>query len=294
MPITQQDFGNFKGAVVIETSKVKMVIRTDAGPRISHFGPANGNNLLLCDDEDRHRGDWHLMQGHRVWTTRPPVDESEDAYRPDNSPCSANIAGNDFVTITSTLEPTHQIRKGFSVTVVDEATFDVRNFVTNEGPMLFSCNVWSLTCTKATPGTTYRIPLGNGSEWDCFNILIPLKWAGHTSPLNDPQINYLNGMMVFTPQGVETKRGIESELGIIAMDVPGVGTFAKRTNYSRNARYPKGCNIAFYNGPDNFMTEMESVGAEFTLTGGETAYNNETWIFTEKAGLNTNQLVNLF
>ena len=43
------------------------------------------------------------------------------------------------------------------------------------------------------------------------------------------------------------------------------------------AQYPMGCNLAVYVGPDNFMVEMVSYGAERTVLHGRSIYNREIW-----------------
>lgn len=44
------------------------------------FGALGRANLLFWDDAGEHtRGPWRLYGGHRLWTTRPDADESEEA-----------------------------------------------------------------------------------------------------------------------------------------------------------------------------------------------------------------------
>src|SRR5690606_13149251 len=84
--------------------------------------------------------------------------------------------------------------------------------------------------------------------------------------------------LIFTPGGRETKRMIQAPQGLMGMtDAAEKVSFLKHSPYVRDGRYPMNCNLAFYNGPGNFMTEMESMGAESTLKPGETARNVETW-----------------
>jgi hypothetical protein len=133
-------------------------------------------------------------------------------------------------------------------------------------------------------GTTYGIPLGDGSDWDCFKLVLFKTWAGHNSAFDDEQISFTPDMLLLNPKGRETKRMLQSVRGIMVMDAPDCDcTFAKRTGYDRAASYPLGCNMAFYVGPKNFMVEMESLGAEVTLKSGERAVNCESWVLTDSA-----------
>jgi len=291
--------GTYEGhaAVTVATTALKMSVVTDAGPRIAFFGKPKGRNLLYWDKQELGRGKWKLMGGHRVWATRPGADESEDAYRPDNGKCSVEVRG-DSVTVVSPVDPALNVRRGVTVRVTGESRVEVENFVENQGPMLYSCGVWAVTCTLPAEGTAYGIPLGDGSDWDCFNLVLFKTWGGgHTSGFDDDQISFTPDMLLVHPKGRETKRMLQAHRGIIAMDAPDCGcTFAKRTGYDRSASYPLGCNMAFYVGPRSFMVEMETMGPELALKSGERAVNRESWALTDSAVglLDARKLIGLF
>ncbi|MGO8703199.1 MAG: hypothetical protein ACLQVA_05225 [Candidatus Brocadiia bacterium] len=278
--------GSFEDHAVITlaTRALKMSIVTDAGPRIAFFGKPKGRNLLYWDRQGLGRGEWKLMGGHRVWPTRPGADESEDGYRADNGKCSAQVRG-DSVTVISALDPVFNTKRGITVRVAGENRVEVENFVENQGPMLYSCGTWALTCTLPAEGTAYGIPLGDGSDWDCFKLVLFKTWGGgHTSGFDDDQVSFTPDMLLVHPKGRETKRMLQAQRGIIAMDAPDSGcTFAKRTGYDRSASYPLGCNMAFYVGAKNFMVEMETMGPELALKSGQRAVNRETWALTDSA-----------
>jgi len=265
-----------KEAVEVATRFLRMVILTECGPRVVYFGKltanGDGENLLFYDRECRGRDDWKLIGGHRVWVTRPKADESEDAYRPDNAPCEVDVeSGKKALTVVGGKDVLLRTRKGLRIEVMDDNVLLVDNFVINEGDMLYSCGIWALTCTEPNlrGGVRYGIPLGDGSEWDSFCIVMFRRWAGHTSPLNDPQITFTEDMLILTPKGIETKRMVEAHYGIFAMEVPSQKTtFIKKTTYDkeRSHDYPRGgCNLAFYVGPKNFMVEMESMSPRAVL-----------------------------
>ena len=177
--------GSFEGHAVITlaTRALKMSIVTDAGPRIAFFGKPKGRNLLYWDRQGLGRGEWKLMGGHRVWPTRPGADESEDGYRADNGKCSAQVRG-DSVTVISETDPVFNTKRGITVRIADENHVEVENFIENQGPMLYSCGAWALTCTLPAKGTAYGVPLGDGSDWDCFKLVLFKTWGGgHTSRL---------------------------------------------------------------------------------------------------------------
>ena len=146
---------------------------------------------------------------------------------------AARRSGGDSVTVISPADPALNVRRGITVRVAGENRVEVENFVENQGPMLYSCGVWAVTCTLPAEGTAYGIPLGDGSDWDCFKLVLFKTWGGgHTSGFDDDQISFTPDMLLVHPKGRETKRMLQAQRGIIAMDAPDCGcTFAKRTGY---------------------------------------------------------------
>jgi len=268
-----------KDAIELTTRALRLVAVHEYGPRIAFLGKPKGENLLLWAPGKYGRNKWDLGGGHRVWIARPGADECEETYAPDNGVCEVAEHKNGF-RLTSAEDKTNCTRRGMDVKVLDDDMLQMDNFVTNTGDMLFSGSVWALTCTVPQKGTLYGVPIGDNSKWDCFNMVF-FKWwgGGHTGLYNDPAVTIKNNVIVVDPKGSENKRMIQADAGIIAMsDVARKVTFAKKVKYDPAAKYPLGCNIAFYTGPKRFMVEMETMGAEVTLKPGETAHNVETWV----------------
>lgn len=266
-------------ALEILTSKARMIIATDFGPRIAHFGSAAGRNLLFWDETGRHAyGPWKLRGGHRIWATRPLADEAEETYDPDNAPCRVERLEKGVV-VTAAENAAARITKSLVVTVLDENTFQVENRIRNTGNMLWSGGIWALTCTVPGPSSVYGVPLGDHSGWDAFALVIPKRWGGtHASRVDDPQIALTEDCLVLTPQGVETKRMIQAPQGIIGMTDAEEGlSFVKRVPFEAGLGYPLSTNIAFYVGKKNFMVEMETMGPEKVVKPGATLVHAETW-----------------
>ena len=284
-------------AYEISSSKVKMIVVTELGPRIAFFGKPNGDNLLYWQNNDIGREKWRLLGGHRVWVSRPLADEAEDAYASDNDPCSVTIKQNEFVA-TGGIHPVYKIQRGIQIKWLDDATFSITNFLTNKGPFLFSGGVWAATCIDPCRGKEFAVPLGDRSlSWDIIKIVIPRKFANHTAPVNDPQITFNDDFMIIRPQGIETKRMVMAPMGICAMTWPEKNiSFVKYHPFDRNARYPQECNLAIYNAPENLMFEMESYGEEQTVIPGATIDNLEIWklLDTKLEWEKPEHLVNLF
>jgi hypothetical protein len=241
-------------------------------------GKAETRNLMFWDAPKKYkRGDWILRGGHRIWGTRPLADETEECYAADNAPCTVKVSKRG-VTVTGPKMDAYGVQKSLVVRVLDDATFEVESAVTNVGDMLWSGGAWALTATLPKKGTTYGIPLGDGTAWDLFAIVVAKSWGGHTTLVNDPQLRLTEDNLIFIPKGREVKRMVQAPQGIVGMTDPVEKvSFLKQSAYDPTQRYSMNCNLAIYNGPGNFMTEMETLGAERTLRPKETARVVETW-----------------
>jgi hypothetical protein len=282
MELRKIDFYGFE-AIELKTQKARMVVVTSVGPRVAFFGKLGGENLLYWKNDDIGYGEWRLLGGHRVWISRPGADESEDAYAPDNNSCKV-VTYSDGIDVSGEILAGSKTQRGLRIRILNESTFQVTSFITNCGPFLYSGGVWAATCINPTGGKQFGILLGDRQlSWDLIKIVIPRKFAVHTSPLNDPQITFTEDFMVINPVGIETKRMVMAPQGIIAMTWPEKGlSFLKRSRYNPHANYPQGCNIAIYNGSNNLMFEMETFGEEQTVLPGDTIENQETWIIVER------------
>lgn len=263
-------------AVEIKTSRVKIIVVYEIGPRIAFLQYKNNENILFWNKELEGRGEWKIYGGHRVWVTRPMADESEDTYRPDNKMCNLEIH-NRSVRIIAPKDEITELEKGIEIEIIDENTFKVTNFVKNVGDLIYSCGVWSPTCVNPN-GKKIIIPLGEkNSTWDIVKVVTPLKFAGNEISMQDEQIKYKNNDLVLYPQNKVTKRVALAKQGKVQLDC-GKYIFEKCSPYNSNYRYPfEGCNVAIFNGKDNWMAELETFGNEVSLAPNQTNVNVEFW-----------------
>jgi hypothetical protein len=170
------------------------------------------------------------------------------------------------------------VQRSLAITAARDGSFTVDNRVQNASDMLWSGGVWALTCTVPGRRASYGVPLGQAGEWDVFSLVIPRRWGGHTSLVDDPQLGMTESCLVVRPRGRECKRMIQAPRGIIGMTDPDAGlSFIKQAGYQPGGCYPLGTNIAFYVGTGNFMVEMETMGPQRTLLPGEMLSHVETW-----------------
>lgn len=264
-------------AIELVDRRSRLVVVHAIGPRIAWFGARGRDNLLFWDHERRHaRGAWRLYGGHRLWTTRPGADESEESYAPDNQPCRVRaLAGG--VAVIAPLEAS-RIEKSIAVRAVTSG-WRVEHRLRNAGDMLWSGGAWALTCTRPGRATRYRIPLGDPDpRWDAITMVVPRRWGGgHRSRFADPQFRSAEDAIAIRALGAEAKRMVFARPGAIEMTDDRRGAFTKRAGVVPNADYPLGTNLAVYLGPDRFMVELETMSPIVTLAPGESLRHVEHW-----------------
>lgn len=288
LTIKRLKFGGL-AAIEIRTARLRLVALTAKGPRIAFWGRPGGDNLLLWAPGKYRRGPWDLMGGHRLWVSRPGADEPEETYAADNRPCAVEVLANGF-KVTAATDPVHLTQRGFKVTALAADRIAIEHFVTNLGAMLWSGGLWAITSTLPAADTTYSVPLGDGSDWDYATIVAVKKW-GHNQgrkTFHDPQFELTDDSFRVIPGGVESKRMLKADAGIIAMHDPVQRLlFAKQAAYQPDAQYPLGTNLALYVGPKNFMVEMESMGPFATLKPQQTLRHTETWLLRDAKAVPT-------
>lgn len=270
-------------AIELVEARTRLVIVHAVGPRIAWFGALGRGNLLYWDDAGQHtRGPWRLYGGHRLWTTRPDAEETEETYAPDNDPCRVRELADGVAIVappdSSQIEKTLTVRARASGWVIEHR-------LRNVGDMLWSGGAWALTCTAPGASTRYHVPLGGGDErWDLFTMVVPRRWGGtHTSRIADPQFRIGDDEIVIRARGIEAKRMVYAPRGTLRMRDPVRGELTKFAAPVRGAVYPLGTNVAVYLGPARFMVELETMSPIVKLVPGAWLRHVERWTFRPPA-----------
>lgn len=270
-------------AVELRTPQFRLVALTAKGPRLAFWGRPGGENLLLWAPGKYFRGEWELMGGHRLWISRPGADEAEETYAADNQPCAVALLANGF-TLTAAVDPVLLTQRGFTVRAVAADRVEIEHFVINRSAMLWSGGIWAISATRPTAGTTYTVPLGDGSTWDYATVIAIRTW-GHDQgrkTFHDPQFELTDDSFRLIPGGVESKRMLKADAGIIGMHVPEQQlVFAKQTDYLPEGHYPLGTNLALYTAKGSFMAEMETMGPFTTVKPGKVLKQTERWVLRD-------------
>ena len=270
-------------AIELRDDATEIVIVHEIGPRIASVRHGSSENLLYWDHAgERHRGEWKLYGGHRLWTTRPLADESEECHAPDNERCQVREVENG---IAVTAPPTAWgIEKTIVVQRSREGVWRVEHQLRNASDLLWSGGAWALTATRPLRGSRYRIPLGGSSpRWDVVTIVVSRRWAGHTSRLVDPQFEMTEEAIEVRALGVEAKRMMFAPRGTIEMRDERA-LFIK-TAARRDGAYPLNTNLAVYLAPDAWMVEIESMSPITTLAPDQVLSHVEEWCVSDGRAL---------
>ncbi|HVZ47274.1 MAG TPA: hypothetical protein VG916_00695 [Gemmatimonadaceae bacterium] len=271
-------------AVELRTAALRLVVVTAKGPRIACFGRPGGDNLLLWGPGKYKRKSWELFGGHRLWITRPGADEPEETYSPDNRPCAVEVGKHSF-TVTAPTDPVHLTQRGFTITALAPDRLQLDHFMVNQGNMLWSGGLWAVTSTVPIGGAQYTVPLGDGSRWDYATVVAVRTWGDDqgAQTFDDPRFAFTADSFRLDPvSGLENKRMIKADAGVMAMHVPAAGLlFAKHAPYQPDGSYPLGTNTALYVGPKSFMVEMETMGPVATVKPRHALRHVETWVLRD-------------
>lgn len=228
-------------SVLITTDSLELRMHFDFGPRILHFGPKNGPNLLkvfnrippVPDD-----GIWRIYGGHRLW--RAPEDPIL-TYAPDNTPCRLDSTSRSIVCTSQTIRTDDCDRQIEIFPGESDGSVRVVHRLINQSSKPLRCALWSLTVMQT--GGVARIPIPKRGQhprdllpnhalifWpysdprdprlivedDCFSVRSdpsinrPFKIGFHRTPC---QMHYDNLGWRFCKQVVPTLTGEYPDLG---------------------------------------------------------------------------------
>ncbi|GHU65466.1 hypothetical protein FACS189447_04440 [Spirochaetia bacterium] len=146
MKIIEQSYNNWPHCILMQNDTIKLIITTDAGPRIVYFGPANRDVNLFYQNKV-HQGlsggdEWRNYGGHRLWTS---PQEGQRPNQADNDPVPYKISGNS-VTLYCPIEAATLIQKEITVTIdPDNPHVSVQHRIHNRGLWPITFASWALT-----------------------------------------------------------------------------------------------------------------------------------------------------
>lgn len=257
---------------------VEVVVTTDIGPRVLHYGFRDGENILGEAAEavvTTALGDWKPWGGHRLWTA---PEANPRSYAPDNAPVDFAFEGETAVRLTARTEPHTGIQKELFVALDAEgAGVTLRHQITNRNLWAIESALWGLTIMNGERGEAV-IPQEPYRSWG--NALLPARplvlW--HYTDLSDPRLTLGRKLIRLRADAAAAepqKIGARDKQGWAAY-LRDTTLFVKEFGYEEGGSYPDyGCNVEVFTA--GLYIELESLSPVHRLEPGMAAEHVERW-----------------
>lgn len=279
-------FGGWPNCYQLSNGKVELVITSDVGPRLIHFGFVGGPNQF-CEVKDmigKTGGDeWRIYGGHRFWYS--PEDQVR-TYYPDNGPITVEDKG-DFIQVTQPVEPTTGLQKQIDIRMdAEEAKVTVTHRLINTGLFALETGPWALSVMATGGVAILPLPPRGTHPEDLQPVNKLVQWA--YNDLSDPRWTWGKKFIMLRQDvnGAPQKIGASTTEHWIAY-VNGGTMFVKQYPKHENATYPDfGSQIELYS--CDFMLELETLAPIGLIEPGATAEHTEVWnLFADVPAVNT-------
>jgi len=271
----------WKNCLRLYNKQIELIVTTDVGPRIIHFGFIGQENEFATypDDLGRTGGQsWRIYGGHRLWHA---PEDPERTYWPDNTPVDVrpNAQG---LSLHQSTETTTGIGKAIDIILhPQKAQVQVSHTLTNHNLWPVALAPWALSVMA--PGGVGLFPLpprglhpqnllpsSSLTLWPYTNMSDPRwTWGQQLIMLRQDARNS-------TPQKV----GAYSPNGWIAYARAG-HLFIKQTSASSAPEhYPDmGSNLEIFTNED--MLEIETLGPTTQLAPDASITHTEHWMLLD-------------
>jgi len=143
------DYEGWPNCIRLSNKEIELIVTTDVGSRIIHFGFKNGQNLLYVSGEDKGRtggSQWRIYGGHRLWHAPEAMPRS---YFPDNTPVGYTWNGKTLI-LTQDVETTTGIIKELEITMdPDSNHVMVVHRLINKNLWPIQTSPWAITAYAA-------------------------------------------------------------------------------------------------------------------------------------------------
>jgi hypothetical protein len=267
--------------LLLSNGTAEVVVTTDVGPRVLHYGLNGAQNVLGECPETSVRtewGEWKPWGGHRLWTA---PEASPRSYHPDNDAVAAEAVGERGVRLSPPAEARAGVQKELTVELdAAGAGVTLRHRVTNRGAWRVELAAWALTIMR-DGGEVFIPQEPYGPHPEHLLPARPLVLWPYTD-MSDPRLRFGRRLVrVRSDAGLPApqKLGVANKLGWAAY-VSGGTLFVKRFGYEEGARYPDlGCNNEVFTAGS--FIELESLSKLVGLEPGESIEHVERWSLFE-------------
>ncbi len=285
MNIREESYKNFGKCVVLDNGVCTIKITVDLGPRIIYYALNGMENILkedtehsvVRDSEELHEyfgtdENWYIYGGHRLWSS---PESWPGSYTPDNSPVPYKIN-----ECSVELSPADRTKAGerHSMTVTlseNSSRLTINHSIKNISGGELRLAPWCLTV--ADGGGVEILPQCRKKTGLLSNRRLVI-WE--YTDINDERFfiddRYMTLRQTAKPRSF--KVGMNNEDGWCAYLNKGQ-LFVKSSVFDENAEYPDfGCSCETFT--DQYIMEIETLGALRTLKPGEMSEHTEIWELT--------------
>ncbi len=272
--VSKLEYLGWQNCVKISNGIVELIVTTDVGPRIIHYGFKGGpNHMKIFLEQSGKTGsdDWMSYGGHRLWHS---PEEKPRSYDEDNFPCEWKKIENGIWT-RAVMDPWVQVEKEMEIVLDPMGTqVTINHRITNRNAWDVEYSVWCLTVMAA--GGREIIPqIIEGPE------LLPNRtltlWT--YSKMNDPRVSWLDKYIVLDQDNeakTPFKIGLPVPAGWAAYANFGQ-LFVKRFDFIDEADYPDFGLCSYETYTNNEMLEMESLSPLWLVEPGDAIEHVEVW-----------------
>jgi hypothetical protein len=280
--VEKKEYRGWKNTFHLSNGTVELVVLSDVGPRVVHYGFCGQENQF--HEFDDHAGkiggaEFRLYGGHRLWAWP----ETERTYYPDNLPVSVEETALGAI-FRAPIErdlpgtgPQRQIELRLSER---ESQLIVIHTITNHGSEVTRLAPWAPTVLRPGGRAILPFPPRAAMDKDHFQSVGPLTLWPFTDFTDSRWVlgeDYLQLIQKEKPTGrfPEQMSGLfnPAEWGVYAR---GKCVFLKRAAVQPGKQYPDfGCNFEVFTNPD--FLELETLGPMVDLQPGESTVHEEHW-----------------
>jgi hypothetical protein len=261
-------------------SEIELVIATDIGLRILHFGFIGGKNLFYLSPEElgKTSGDsWRNYGGHRL--THAP-ETLPATYCPDNEPVRFHF-DSQTLKITQAREVYTGLVKEMEIVLsADQNQVRVLHRIINKNLKPVFLSAWAISCLESGGGAIVpQEPYGAGNDF-----LLPARSLALWSYTNMQDPGWIWGRKYIQAKpdksaGAEQKIGVLNKPGWMAYSL-GEDILLKFFPFDPAAEYPDyGCNSEIYF--NNRFLELETLGPLVELLPEGETEHIEYWLLSK-------------
>lgn len=274
--LEQMAYKGWPNCYRLSNGLVELIITTDVGPRLIHFGFIGQENSFgeFPEQSGLMGGEaWRLYGGHRLWHAPEQLPRT---YYPDNQPVQIEML-HQMTRITQAVEPTTGLQKQLDIRMWEnEAQVRIIHRLINHTMWPLELAPWALSVMAPAGKAIIPLPPKAGHEGNLLPTGRLALWP-YTN-LADPRWQFGREFIVLTQdphQAEPQKIGLSCPAGWAGYWRDGQ-LFVKRFVPHPHGRYPDlGSMVELFT--DNRILEVETLGPLTLVEPQDSVEHVETW-----------------